>query len=204
MGSGAAGTVESMMAGLNTAFVVLGMAAVLAAAIVAGMAVARRKGGALAVRIDRVFLAVPLYSRFMMQRELMNFSFAMEALTAAGVGVEEALTEGAGTVTNRALREEVRSVRERVLTGERLSAAFAHSPLFPERISRWMAIGERIGHVEKVFGQLRGYYQQEVGKWIDRLMALVEPALIVGLGVLIMAFVVFFIIPVFSLYGAIL
>lgn len=204
MGSSAAGNVESLMAGLNTAFVVLGIAAVLVAVFVAAMAIARRTGGALAVRIDRLFLAIPLYSRFMMQRELMNFSFAMEALTAAGVGVEEALTEGAGTLTNRALREEVRSVRERVLKGERLSTAFAHSRLMPERISRWMAIGERIGHVEKVFGQLRGYYQQEVGKWIDRLMALVEPALIVGLGVLIMAFVVFFIIPVFSLYGTIM
>lgn len=204
MGSSAAGNVESLMAGLNTAFVVLGIVAVLVAVFVAAMAIARRTGGALAVRIDRLFLAVPLYSRFMMQRELMNFSFAMEALTAAGVGVEEALTEGAGTLTNRALREEVRSVRERVLKGERLSTAFAHSRLMPERISRWMAIGERIGHVEKVFGQLRGYYQQEVGKWIDRLMALVEPALIVGLGVLIMAFVVFFIIPVFSLYGTIM
>ncbi len=204
MGSSAAGNVESVMSGLDTAFVVLGAAAALVLLLAIVMVIARRKGGVLAVRIDRFFLGIPLYSRFLMQRELMNFSFAMEALTAAGVGVEEALTEGAGTVTNRALQEEVRSVRERVLKGERLSAAFAHSPLLPERISRWMSIGERIGHVEKVFGQLRGYYQQEVEKWIDRLMALIEPALIVGLGVLIVAFVVFFIIPVFSLYGAIM
>jgi type II secretory pathway component PulF len=67
-----------------------------------------------------------------------------------------------------------------------------------------MAIGERVGHVEKVFGQLRSYYQQEVEKWLSRMMALVEPALIVGLGVLIVAFVLFFIVPIFSLYGNIL
>lgn len=204
MGSNAAGNMESLMGGLTTVFAVLGVVAALALVLVIGIVIARRKGGGLAVRIDRLFLGIPLYSRFMMQRELMNFSFAMEALTAAGVGVEEALTEGAGTVSNRALQAELRSVRERVLKGERLSAAFAHSPLIPERVSRWMSIGERIGHVEKVFGQLRGYYQQEVEKWIDRLMALIEPALIVGLGILIMAFVVFFIIPVFSLYGALM
>ncbi len=136
-----------------------------------------------------------------MARELLNFTFSMEALTGAGVSVEEALAEGAGTLTNRALQEEVRAIRASLLKGEKLSSSFARSALFPERISRWMAIGERVGHVEKVFGQLRSYYQQEVEKWISRLMALIEPALIVGLGALIVAFVVFFIIPIFSLYG---
>jgi general secretion pathway protein F len=168
------------------------------------MLVARRRGGGLAIRIDRFLLAVPLVSTFLGQREMLNFSFAMEALTAAGVGVEEALAEGAGVMTNLALAQEVRALRERLLRGERLSEAFAASKLLPERIAQWMAIGERVGHVEKVFGQLRAYYQREVDKWIDRLMALIEPALIAGLGILIIAFVVLFILPVFSLYGAVL
>ena len=93
MGSNAAGNMESLMGGLTTVFAVLGVVAALALVLVIGIVIARRKGGGLAVRIDRLFLGIPLYSRFMMQRELMNFSFAMEALTAAGVGVEEALTE---------------------------------------------------------------------------------------------------------------
>jgi type IV pilus assembly protein PilC len=173
----------------------------LGAALVAGMVLARRRGGALALRIDTFLLTLPLLSRFLKHRELLNFTFAMEALTAAGISVEEALSEGAGAMTNRALRHAVLAIRERLLKGERLSAAFAGSPLFPERIARWMAIGERVGRVEKVFGQLRAYYQQEVEKWITRLMTLVEPALIVGLGILIVLFVVFFILPVFSLFG---
>lgn len=136
-----------------------------------------------------------------MQRELLNFTFAMEALTAAGVSVEEALSEGAGALTNKALARAALTIRDRLLKGERLSIAFAGSPVFPERMARWMAVGERIGHVEKVFGQLRAYYQQEVEKWINRLMALIEPALIVGLGILIILFVVLFIVPIFSLFG---
>jgi general secretion pathway protein F len=198
---GAAGSVEAVMNGLNAAICVVGVVLGIVIALVVAMIVARRRSGPLAVRIDRLLLSLPLVSTFLMQRELLNFTFAMEALTNAGVGVEEALAEGAGTATNRALQAEVRMIRERLLKGERLSAAFARSALFPERISRWMSIGERVGHVEKVFGQLRAYYQQEVEKWINRLMALVEPALIVALGALIAAFVVFFIIPVFSLFG---
>jgi type II secretory pathway component PulF len=194
---------EALMNGLGTALTVVGIVLGVLLALSLGMLAARRRGGRLAIRIDRFLLAVPLVSTFLGQREMLNFTFAIEALTAAGVSVEEALAEGAGVMTNLASRE-VRAIRERLLRGERLSEVFAASELFPERIARWMAIGERVGHVEKVFGQLRAYYQREVDKWIDRLMALIEPALIAGLGILIIAFVAFFILPVFSLSGAVL
>jgi len=204
LGPAMAGRVQALMGSLQTALIVVGVVVLLVAFLVVGMVLARRREGPLATRIDALLLSLPVVSQFLMRRELLNFTFSMEALTAAGVSVEEALTEGAGTVTNLALRDAVLSIRERLLKGERLSSAFSRSPLFPERVARWMAIGERVGHVEKVFGQLRVYYQQEVDKWLGRMMALVEPALIVGLGLLIVAFVVFFIVPVFSLYGNVL
>jgi type II secretory pathway component PulF len=156
------------------------------------------------VRLDALILRIPILSTLLLDRELLNFAFAMETLTAAGVSVEEALAEGAGAIANSALKEAVIGSRERVLKGEPLSAAFARNPLFPQRIGRWVGVGERVGHVEKVFGQLRMYYQQEVEKWINRLMTLIEPVLIVALGILIVLFVVLFIIPIFSLYGNIL
>ena len=165
---------------------------------------ARRRGGPLAIRIDAFFLRVPLVSSFLIQRELLNFAFAMETLTASGVSIEEALSEGADSVGNNALKSEIVEIREKVIKGDHLSTAFSASTLFPSRVARWVAIGERIGHVEKVFGQLRAYYQQEVEKWINRLMTLIEPAFIVVLGILIILFVVFFIVPIFSLYGNIL
>jgi type II secretory pathway component PulF len=204
IGQGMAGRVESLMGSLTTAFVAIGTLLLLATALAVLMIRARRKDGTFAVRIDAFLLRVPLVASFLMQRELLNFSFAMETLTAAGVSVEEALSEGAGAVGNHALKKDIRLMREKVMKGERLSLAFAHSALFPESIARWIGIGERVGHVAKVFGQLRTYYQQEVEKWINRLMALIEPAIIVFLGLLIILFVVFFIIPIFSLYGNIL
>jgi type II secretory pathway component PulF len=204
LGPDMAGRVDALMASLQTALVVLGVIVVLLTGFILGAVLARGRGGPLATKIDRAVITIPLLRDFLMRRELLNFTFSMEALTAAGVGVEDALTEGAGTITNLALRSETLTVRERLLKGERLSAAFSDSALFPERIARWMAVGERMGHVEKVFGQLRTYYQQEVDRWLGRVMALVEPALIVGLGLLIVAFVVFFIVPVFSLCGSIL
>lgn len=204
IGPGIAGKVETMMQSLTAAFVVLGAMLIVGAALLIGVQRARHRGGRLAVRIDTLLLRAPVLATFLVQRELLNFAFAMETLTASGVSVEEALAEGAGAVENRALRKEIFEIRERVLKGEHLSAAFAGCVLFPARVSRWVGIGERVGHVEKVFGQLRAYYHQEVEKWLGRLMVLLEPALIVALGIMIILFVVLFIVPIFSLYGTML
>ncbi|HEY9593783.1 MAG TPA: type II secretion system F family protein [Spirochaetia bacterium] len=201
VGPSMAGRVEGLMASLNVAIVVVGVVLVVLAVAVAALAAVRRAGGPPAVRIDAFMLSLPVVAPLLLRRELLNFTFAMEALTAAGVGVEEALSEGAGALTNRALGDAVAGIRERLMKGEKLSSAFAATRFFPERMARWMAVGERVGHVEKVFGQLRAYYQQEVEKWISRVMALIEPVLIVGLGVFIVLFVVFFIVPIFSLFG---
>jgi type IV pilus assembly protein PilC len=198
------GKVQSLMASLTVSFAAIGILLVVSLLVFVAAAKARRKGGPLAVRIDAAVLRVPLASDFLMQRELLNFAFAMETLTAAGVSVDEALSQGAEAVQNKALAREIEFIREKVTKGVRLSDAFSASSLFPARISRWLGIGERVGHVEKVFAQLRVYYQQEVEKWINRLMALIEPAFIVILGILIVLFVVFFIVPIFSLYGSIL
>ncbi len=204
LGAGMAGKVETLMSSLTTSFAVLGALLPAAAGICVATVRARQRGGPLAIRIDAFFLRVPLVSSFLIQRELLNFAFAMETLTASGVSIEEALSEGADSVGNNALKSEIVEIREKVIKGDHLSTAFSASTLFPSRVARWVAIGERIGHVEKVFGQLRAYYQQEVEKWINRLMTLIEPAFIVVLGILIILFVVFFIVPIFSLYGNIL
>jgi type II secretory pathway component PulF len=196
--------VDALMGSLSATFIVIGILIVAAVGLSFFLVEARRRGGPLAVRLDALILRIPILSTLLLDRELLNFAFAMETLTAAGVSVEEALAEGAGAIANSALKEAVIGSRERVLKGEPLSAAFARNPLFPQRIGRWVGVGERVGHVEKVFGQLRMYYQQEVEKWINRLMTLIEPVLIVALGILIVLFVVLFIIPIFSLYGNIL
>ena len=204
LGPGMADHVQSLMGSLNAGLIIIGALLVLAAAGGVAIGLLRGRGGRTALRIDALVLRLPLAAQVLMQRELLNFTFAMEAMTAAGVSVEDALPEGAGAISNRALGQAVYAVRDRLLKGERLSTAFSGSPVFPGRIARWMAVGERIGHVDKVFSQLRAYYQQEVEKWIARLMSVIEPALIVGLGILIVLFVVFFIVPIFSLYGTIL
>jgi type IV pilus assembly protein PilC len=161
----------------------------------------RRSGGRMARVIDQAVLKLPVIGRIKSLRENLNFLFAMETLTGAGFSVEDALEEAENVVNNLALREGIARAREDILRGDALSDAFTRSPVFPDRLCRWIHIGEKSGNIEKAFSQLRNYYQGEVEKWSSRFMNLVEPVLILCVGGVIFLFVVFFVIPIFTIYG---
>jgi type II secretory pathway component PulF len=178
------------------------LAGALAAVLV--LSALRRNNPALALALDRLVLRLPVYGRVRYLREILNLLFALEMLTAGGFSVEDALGESAEVTGNQAFRAALAKARESIVGGENLSAAFLGSPVFSSRIGRWVAVGERAGQVEQVFGQLRRYYQVEIEKWSSRFMNLVEPILILGVGLVIFLVIIFFIMPIFSIYEGIL
>ena len=160
----------------------------------------RNQNEATAELLDKVLLKVPVLGEIIEVRENLNLLFAMETLTSSGFTIEDALFESSNVVKNSALRTAILQVRSRVMKGENLSAAFLDNTVFSDRLSRWIEIGERSGSVEKAFEQLRRYYQEEVRKWSSRFINLIEPILILLVGVIIFLFIIFFIIPIFSIY----
>jgi type IV pilus assembly protein PilC len=165
---------------------------------------ARRASPSAAQNIDLLVLKLPVFGRVRYLRDILNLLFTLEALTSGGFPVEDALEEAAETSGNLAFRGGLLSCRERVMKGENLSAAFLQIPVFSERIGRWIAVGERTGHVEQVFAQLRRYYQAEIEKWSTRFMSLIEPILILLVGVVLFAMILLFITPIFSIYEGLL
>jgi type II secretory pathway component PulF len=181
--------------------------AAVAAALAAAGAVLwalRRRSEAAAERIDRLILKVPLLGRIRTLRDSLNVLFVLEALTSGGFPVEEALAEAARTAGNRAFAAGLRACRGRVLKGESLSSAFLRTPVFSERIGRWVAVGERSGQIERVFAQLRRYYQGEIENWTARFMNLIQPVLILLVGIAILAIILVFVMPIFTIYEGIL
>jgi len=178
------------------------LAAVLLAAFALGSL--RRANPRLALALDRLVLGLPIYGRVKYLREILNLLFALEMLTAGGFSVEDALSESTNVTSNQAFRDGLNAARESVVRGENLSSAFLGNPLFSSRIGRWVAVGEKAGQVEQVFGQLRRYYQAEIEKWSSRFMDLAQPVLILGVGLVIFLIIIFFIMPIFSIYEGLL
>jgi type II secretory pathway component PulF len=155
-------------------------------------------------RFDYIILRLPLLGGFLSSWETLNFSFAMEVLTSGGVSVEAALGEAGEVIFNLAYRLALEEVREDVLNGMDLSRAFSEKKLFPACLSRWAAIGESSGRTEKIFSQVRSYFQEEIDRLMNRFLLLIEPALIVLIGIVILLFVLGIVLPLFSVYGDIL
>jgi type II secretory pathway component PulF len=153
---------------------------------------------------DTLFLKMPLAGRLIKSIQTMDFAFAMEMLTGSGITVSSALKETASVVSNRAFSRAILEVNERLERGEKLSAAFMGHAIFPDYISVWLTVGERTGAVEQIFTQIRSYFQNDVDHGSERLMEVIQPALTLLVGVIIIALVIQFVLPIFSLYGRIM
>ncbi|MBN1687356.1 MAG: type II secretion system F family protein [Spirochaetales bacterium] len=154
----------------------------------------------IAERFGRFILRMPVIGKYAGLKENVNFLFAMESLVAGGFTVEEALAESKPAVGNPAVKDAITDVRNRVIKGDSIARAFAVNPVFADRIGRWCAIGERTGSVEAVFSQLRNYYQSELEKQNTRVMNVIEPFLILVVGIIVFIVVFFLVVPLFSLY----
>jgi type II secretory pathway component PulF len=74
----------------------------------------------------------------------------------------------------------------------------------PPYLPRWLAAGERSGRADKVFSQLRRFFQAEVERKALRLSSLAEPALVAVAGLVVLALVLAFVLPLFTLFGSVL
>jgi type II secretory pathway component PulF len=194
--------IESLAGVMNALTAVGAAAAGLCVVCLLFYLVIRHREGTLSRFVDRALLKTPILGGIRFLRENLNFLFAMETLTNGGFTVEEALLESGSVVSSSAIRQSIVEAREKILKGEALSSAFSKGSIFPEKMIRWINIGEKSGHIERAFGQLRAYYQREVEKWSSRFMTLIEPILILFLGLTIFLFIILFIVPIFSMYGS--
>lgn len=203
-GGDAADRVRSNLRAMKIIFTLVGC--LVAAGVAASFAVSRlsRTNKSLAASVDRMVLFLPIVGRFVSSWQTLNFAFAMETLTAGGVAVEAAIEEAAAVTTNEAYRRALNAVRTEVMKGGSLAAAFAAHREFPPYMSQWLAVGERSGRTERVFSQIRRYFQAEVEQRSARFMALIEPSLIAAIGIVMLFMVTGVIVPLFSMYGSIL
>jgi type II secretory pathway component PulF len=204
LGEGNASEIESRILYAVRLFRAVIVAVVAAAAAFSALLAARKRDGPAAVAIDRAALGFPVLGGLLKDWETLNFAFAMEVLTKGGVSMEGALAEAARTLGNAAYRSAILSAREDLLAGASFSDTLAARAEVPSYMARWVAAGERSGQTDRVFAQIRSYFQAEIGRKTARFAAVLEPALIVGVGGVVLFLVAAFVLPLFSLYGALL
>jgi len=201
------GATESVMGAMHRASAIFGglvtVVSILAALII-GAGIARAAHAGFKKRVDAALLRLPVLGKFLTDSSTLDFSFAMEALVGAGVPLDAALGEASRTISNAAYAKAVLESRDAVRLGRSISQAFGSGGVIPRHVIQWLAVGERTGRVAEVFGNIRGFYQRMVNQWSTKFVSLVEPAVSVLVGIIIIMIVVLFVLPLFTAYGSVL
>ena len=157
-----------------------------------------------ALLFDDFILKVPGIGSFISSIQTLNFAFAMEMLTSSGITVSRALHESVMVSTNRKFKRSITVINEELMRGGALSEAFLKCKEFPSYVGTWIAVGERTGNVSQIFSQIRTYFQNTINNSTQKIMNMIEPMLILVIGIIIFILVIQFVLPVFALYGKVL
>lgn len=142
-----------------------------------------------ALRRDRLLLALPVVSSLVTRFEVARFSRTLGTLLANGVAAPQALALCGRTIGNLAIADAIETVATRFKEGEGLSEPLARTRRFPVLSTQLIRIGEETGKLEEMLHEVAEIYDQEVQRALERLLALLVPAITIFMGVVI-AFII--------------
>ena len=187
----------------NSLWIFLGLSIVFVASVVA-VIILYKASERFALLFDSLVLKIPVLGSFISSIQTLNFAFAMEMLTSSGITVSKALQESVIVVSNRSFKKSITVINKELMQGGSLSDAFLKCKDFPGYVGIWIAVGERTGKVSHIFEQIRTYFQNTINNSTQKMMNMIEPILILMIGIVIFILVMQFVLPVFALYGRVL
>ena len=131
--------------------------------------------------------------------ERIRFCSSMALLLEAGIAMDQAVKLSAGNSANSEIRRELESVSDQIRKGVHLSKALAETSLFSELFISLIEIGEESGEVTRIFGELADRSRNEFGSWVSKVTALLEPLLIITMGLIVGGVVVVMMMSVMSI-----
>lgn len=149
--------------------------------------------------VDRTLLKLPVLGNILHKAALARFCRTTATMFAAGVPLVEALGSVAGATGNVVYGNAVLRMREDVATGQSLQLAMRQAQLFPHMVIQMVTIGEESGALDDMLSKVADFYEEEVDNAVDALSSLLEPLIMVVLGVLIGGLVVAMYLPIFQL-----
>jgi type IV pilus assembly protein PilC len=127
----------------------------------------------------------------------------MANLLAAGVSVIDTLEVSSTVSQNVKFLDAMTQIKQKIVTGAPLSTLFGNEPVFPIALSQLMAVGERTGNMDEMLTSIARYYEEEFTTVVDGLSTIIEPLMIVFVGLMIGVMVVALYLPIFSAGDAI-
>ena len=170
-----------------------------AGGVVYGLMEAKRRSRKVNQALDRMLLKLPILGEIVTKATVARFARTLSTMFAAGVPLVEGMTTVAGASGNIVYETAILKIRDNVASGMSLQASMRQTGLFANMVVQMVAIGEEAGSLDAMLGEVADYYEQEVDDAVDGLSSLLEPIIMVVLGVLIGGLVVAMYLPIFKL-----
>lgn len=149
--------------------------------------------------MDRLLLKIPIFGDLMFKSAVARWTRTLSTMFAAGVPLVEALDSVGGASGNAVFAEATEKIQRDVSTGAALTTSMQTTGLFPSMVLQMSGIGEESGSLDHMLGKAAEFYEEEVDEAVKSLSSLMEPFIIVFLGVLIGGIVVAMYLPIFKL-----
>ena len=149
--------------------------------------------------MDRILLRLPVFGAVIRKATIARWTRTLATMFAAGVPLVEALDSVGGASGNNVYLEATKKIQTEVSTGTSLTAAMQNANVFPNMVTQMVAIGEESGALDGMLGKVADFYEEEVDEAVKSLASLMEPMIMVILGVLIGGLVVAMYLPIFKL-----
>jgi type IV pilus assembly protein PilC len=149
--------------------------------------------------MDVALLKTPIFGEVIRKATIARWTRTLATMFAAGVPLVESLDSVGGAAGNAVYLEATRRIQNEVSTGTSLTAAMQNADVFPNLVTQMVSIGEESGSLDAMLGKVADFYEEEVDEAVAALSSLMEPLIMVILGVLIGGLVVAMYLPIFKL-----
>ena len=151
-------------------------------------------------RWDRIKLRLPMkIGDVVLKVTMARFSRTLSTLVAAGVDIIKALEITGTTSGNWVVEDALAGVRARVHEGVPIAQPLVENPVFPPMVSQMVKIGEETGELDKMLGKIADFYEDEVDAAIQSLTSIVEPIMMIGVGIMVGIVIISMYLPMFKL-----
>jgi type IV pilus assembly protein PilC len=149
--------------------------------------------------MDRLMLKMPIFGELIRKATIARFARTLSTMFAAGVPLVEALDSVAGAAGNRVYYDATKRIQSEISTGTSLTVAMQNAQVFPNMVLQMTAIGEESGALDSMLSKVADFFEAEVDDAVAAISSLMEPVIMVVLGVLIGGLVIAMYLPIFKM-----
>ncbi|MEP6506965.1 MAG: type II secretion system F family protein [Gemmatimonadales bacterium] len=155
------------------------------------------------LKVDKILLKVPVLGDVLRKSAVSRFTRTLGTLISSGVSILDGLEITAKTAGNRVVQDAIMESRSSIAGGDTIAAPLKKSGVFPPMVISMISVGEQTGGLDEMLSKIADFYDEQVDSAVSNLLSLLEPIMIVFLGIVVGGMVVSMYLPIFDMINAV-